>query len=244
MTNEYDARLLGSYVSMYMGRYRSYDPDAYRCAARDLGAHLRPFLPADRSVRCLDIGCGHGVLLYLLKSLGCREVRGIDASEEQVSLVRKVHDAVEVADALAFLEDKKEAFGLITAIDVLEHLSSDRALRLLDLCFAALEPGGRIILQTVNAGSPFFGSLRYGDLTHCTAFTPRSLESALRLAGFVDFTSREAGPVVHGLASGVRWVLWRGVRAALTAYLLIEQGSRGDGIFTQSFVASAVKRAP
>ena len=35
----------------------------------------------------------------------------------------------------------------------------------------ALKPGGRWILHTANAESPFYGRVRYGDITHEQAFT-------------------------------------------------------------------------
>ena len=58
------------------------------------------------------------------------------------------------ADAVAFLDDAAEgSFGAVIAIQVVEHLSLDALLTLIELAFTRLRPGGRLIFETPNPAS-------------------------------------------------------------------------------------------
>ncbi|HEX8903434.1 MAG TPA: hypothetical protein VF771_01190, partial [Longimicrobiaceae bacterium] len=104
-------------------------------------------------------------------------------------------------------------------------------------------PGGRLVLQTPNAASPWGLMIRYGDLTHELAFEPRSLAYALRHAGLRDVEIRECGPYVHGLRSLVRVGVWWLIRAGLRVWNLAETGSDQGGVYTRVFTAAALKPA-
>jgi SAM-dependent methyltransferase len=62
----------------------------------------------------------------------------------------------------------------VIAFDVLEHFGRDELIPLVDAVHRVLRPGGRWIIHVPNGESPFFGSIRYGDLTHELAFTRQS----------------------------------------------------------------------
>jgi predicted TPR repeat methyltransferase len=127
-------------------------------------------------------------------------VYGIDLSGEQVELAhRRGLDTVERAEAMEYLRDKPGQFAAITAFDLFEHLTRPELFDLLDAIHRALRPGGRLIVQTVNGGSPFHGLIRYGDLTHETAYTPSSLAQAFRVTGFRSMSFHEIVIPVYGL---------------------------------------------
>jgi hypothetical protein len=113
----------------------------------------------------------------------------------------------------------------------------------LDLCHEALRPGGRLILQTPNADTPWGTHLRYGDFTHEVCFQQNSLKYLLQLCGFSGIEHREMGPVPWGysLASSLRHLAWRTIRLGLQLYNLAETGSPGSGTFTRVFLISAIK---
>lgn len=105
-----------------------------------------------------------------------------------------------------------------------------------------LRPGGRWIIHVPNGESPFFGSIRYGDLTHELAFTRTSLAQLLLASGFAEVRCFEDQPVVHGAKSALRWLLWRGFRGVLRLYIAAETGdARGGHIFSQNLLAVARK---
>ena len=72
----------------------------------------------------------------------------------------------------------------VTATDLLEHLTKPEVLATFDAAAAALRPGGRFIARVPNAVSPFGGHIRYGDFTHETWFTARSVRQLAAAAGF------------------------------------------------------------
>ncbi|MDA8239913.1 MAG: class I SAM-dependent methyltransferase [Nitrospiraceae bacterium] len=199
-------------------------------------------MPEDRDARCLDIACGAGMFLNYLKERGYRNITGVDISSEQVALAKQVCDNVSECDFNNFLTDERK-FELITIFSFIEHLTRDEAMELLDNVHRALAPGGRVILITPNADSPFASHMRYGDVTHEVIYNQSSLSSLLRACGFTNCRAFETGPVPHGLKSGIRWALWKIISGGLKAYRLIEGGSSNGWIFTTEFIMVADKFA-
>ncbi|MFQ5964080.1 MAG: methyltransferase domain-containing protein [Candidatus Scalinduaceae bacterium] len=199
------------------------------------------FLPQDKSANILDTGCGSGGFLYYLRSLGCVNSTGIDVSIEQIEAAKKLGiNGVECADIISFLEDKMNSYDLIFARDVLEHLTKDEILKVLETINNALKVDGLLVIQAPNGESLFSGRIRYGDLTHELAFTQDSLNQALKTVGFAYAGFYPTGPVPHGLKSTVRFFLWKMIEKLLRFYMLVETGS-GDGIYTQNIIAVARK---
>jgi cyclopropane fatty-acyl-phospholipid synthase-like methyltransferase len=180
-------------------------------------------------------------VLYLLRLEGYHNTAGVDLGGEQVALARRVCPNVEQAEARDYLARSRDTFDLITAFDLIEHFRKDELLELFDSIRAALKPGGVLIVQTLNAESPWGLMHRYGDFTHELAFTPHSLEHLLKVAGFDTFEARECGPHVHGLKSLVRRLIWVGIWGLLALWNLAEMGSLGSGVYTRIFVAKAQK---
>lgn len=239
----YRDRIYGAYASGFKGVGQTFDRARAERAGRAYRHYFRGWWPDDRSVPVLDLACGDGTLLYLAKQLGFTSVSGVDLSPEQVALARQVPAEVELGDGTAYLKRHPGRFGLITAIDVIEHLTKDEVFDLLDAARLALRPGGRLVLQTPNAAAPFGMAVRYGDFTHEQAFTPGVLGRLLTMTGFSTPEAREMGPIPRGysLTSTLRAVLWQGLSLGCTAWHMIETGSRGDGIYTRVFAISAVR---
>ena len=205
--------------------------------------YFRGWLPQNPESAIADMGCGRGVLLAFFRACGYKNARGIDISPEQVELARQMGMEVQEDDAIGFLEACHGKFDLLTGLDILEHFHKPEVIRFLEAAYKALKPGGRLILQTLNAESPWGGMHRYGDFTHETGFTPNSLSRLLTVAGFAAIEPRETGPVPWGysMASTMRYLAWRTVRAGLTVWNLAETGNRGGGVLTRIFLMSARK---
>ena len=151
--------------------------------------------------------------------------------------------AVEQGDLLTYLEPREKQFDLICAMDIIEHLHKGEAIQLLDACFGALKPGGRLIVQTPNSDAPLPGILRYGDFTHEICLSPNSITWILQACGFSSIACREMEPVPRGysLNSSVRWCGWQLIRMRCMLYNLLETGHPGSKVFTRVFVTSALK---
>lgn len=116
---------------------------------RHFGADPSDFRPlAGKSA--LDIGCGAGLLTEPLARLGAK-VTGIDAASENIKAARAHAEqsglAIEYRDG-DFLDMELGQFDLITAMEVIEHVTEP--IRFLAGLALRLAPGGLLILSTPN----------------------------------------------------------------------------------------------
>ncbi|HSJ65455.1 MAG TPA: class I SAM-dependent methyltransferase [Gemmatimonadaceae bacterium] len=240
---DFRARIYGQYVHARETALAPASIAGLSSRAPYLQRVIREHFPPDREARILDLGCGHGSLVWFARQAGYRYAEGVDRSPEQVAEAQRLGiDGVREGDLMETLAALPEASQhVIIAFDVIEHFTRDELLPFIDAVHRALAPGGRWLIHTPNAESPFFGRIRYGDITHEQAFTVTSLNQLLRASRFADVRCFEDTPVVHGAASAVRWLVWKLVRAMLRAYLIAETGSPGSGVLSQNMLAVAVK---
>lgn len=59
--------------------------------------------------------------------------------------------------------------------------------------------------------------------------------------GFKNILIKPQRPVIHGLFSSFRYLLWMIVEKIIILYLLIETGTKGSGNFTQNLIVIAKK---
>jgi 2-polyprenyl-3-methyl-5-hydroxy-6-metoxy-1,4-benzoquinol methylase len=110
----------------------------------------------------LDIGCGSGTLLALLKKRGF-QVLGVDGSQEAAHIATMENGVRVLAGSLEQLQFADSRFDVITLFHVLEHVTNPH--ELLAEVFRILRPNGALILQVPNVDSwqfRWFGSRWYG----------------------------------------------------------------------------------
>src|SRR4051812_16504314 len=132
----------------------------------------------------LDIGCGRGELLQLLREAGV-EARGIDADADMVAYARGDGLDVEQADLVEHLEGLPD--GLLGGIfmgQVVEHLPPGALVRALELAAAKLRRGGLLVAETINPVSPLALRHYFADLTHAQPLVPETLQLLARQSGF------------------------------------------------------------
>lgn len=176
-----------------------------------LRAEILPLIPSSKECKILDIGCGFGSFIYLLKNEGYKHLKGIDLSESQVKVAHELGMAneIEVADIHTFLKDKQAYFDVITGIDIIEHFSKDELIDLLSIIKSALKPGGIAIFRTPNNDAPFATVYAKGDFTHenymnCSSATQLSLSM-----GFANVEVRSSYLHVEGfLKEMIRKITW------------------------------------
>lgn len=241
----YRQRIYEKYVSCHQASSLTFDVAVARQRARPYRYYFRGWLPARVDARIIDLACGGGMLLHFFKDMGYTNLNGVDVSPEQIELARQVVPSIEHASIFDVLAKHNDTFDMITALDIIEHLTKDEVFQLLDGCWRALKPGGRLILQTPNAETPWGFPVRYADFTHEVCFTPQNLARLLELCGYESVEARESGPVPrgNGIKSYLRYLIWRAVRTGLLAYNAIETGNPGSGILTRVFMISATKPA-
>ena len=153
---------------------------------RERIAAYRPFLndlPAGAPV--LDLGCGRGEALALLRDWGLAG-RGVDSSARMVQLCRDRGLEAEVGDLFTVLAGLPEgSLGGVVSFHVIEHLPAPALDRLVRLAYRALRPGGMLILETPNPLSVVVAARNFWlDPTHVRPVHPESLKLMYELAGF------------------------------------------------------------
>ena len=204
---------------------------------------IKDWLPENKNINILDVGCGSGNLLMLFKNQGYADLTGIDISSEQISVAKALNTNINFIniDIKSFLETSKDKFDLITAFDVVEHLDKEELLETLRLIYDRLNDNGLLIIQTPNAESPWFGAVAFGDFTHEWFYTPSSLEDILLKSGFKNYEVKASKPVFTSLKSSIRKILWELINIKYKIENLSETGSIGSGIYSRVFLACVNK---
>jgi SAM-dependent methyltransferase len=134
----------------------------------------------------LDVGCGRGEFLSLLREAGV-ESRGVDAEADMIAFALGEGLDVEQADALLYLEGiENGSLGGIFAAQVVEHLPPPALRRLLELAHAKLRDDGLFVAETINPLSPLALRNYFADLTHSQPLVPETLDLLARQAGFSE----------------------------------------------------------
>jgi SAM-dependent methyltransferase len=139
---------------------------------------LSRFLAPTRDRRILDVGCGTGYNLALLRKYG--EAQGVDMSAEALKFCRQRGETdvtLHEADELPF---ESSTFDLLTAFDVIEHIEDDRAaLREFE---RLLVPGGRLLIYT--PALPWMYNEHDAKVHHKRRYVKSELREKLVQAGF------------------------------------------------------------
>lgn len=148
----------------------------------------------------LDLGCGEGQFLELLRRWGWR-VRGMDISSQAVERCRsKDIDAVVGSLPEYLLEPGEEAPAAISLIQVIEHLPTAAWLPTIRLAERALAPGGLLVIETIDPRNPKALQAFYADITHTWAAHPDTLRVMAGFAGFASTEVRGLNPDEAGTA--------------------------------------------
>jgi SAM-dependent methyltransferase len=144
-----------------------------------------PWISPFRSGRVAELACGHGSFLLWLKRQGFVNVQGIDSSPSQIALAAQTGAVVSQIDANIWLRIQPDnSVGVIVAIDLVEHLSKDSFVELLESCRRVLAPGGRLLLRLPNGDSPLVGLNLFNDITHVWTYTSTCLRSLAQMCGY------------------------------------------------------------
>jgi SAM-dependent methyltransferase len=144
----------------------------------------------------LDIGCGRGEFLSLLRENGI-SARGLDINQTMVDVCRGKGLAATTGDAITYLRSLPDAsLGGLIAAQVVEHFDPPYLNAFVELAFAKLRPGAVIALETINAASWFaFFSSYIRDYTHKQPLHPETLSFLLEASGFQRVELRYLAPV-------------------------------------------------
>ena len=149
----------------------------------------------DRPLKALDIGCGRGEWISLLKKDGF-ETLGIDLNTAMIEHCQSKSLNCQQHDALLFLkESHHSSFDLISSFHLIEHLSFESMMQLFLHIYRVLTEGGLLLLETPNPENILTGSCYfYNDPTHKNPIPPKSLEFYLQYIGFENIRTIRSNP--------------------------------------------------
>ncbi len=161
--------------------------------------HL-PFLDAcgagKEATPVLDLGCGRGEWLQLLKKEG-KTAFGVELNPFMAEEAEKRGVQVHRQDAIAYLETLEEnSLGAITAFHLIEHLPFEKWFQLFDESLRVLQKGGLFLLETPNPETLTVGaSSFYLDPTHQRPVPPSLLHLFAENRGFSSVSVLPLHPV-------------------------------------------------
>ena len=175
-----------------------------------------PFFTRCRSI--LDIGCGRGEFLELMKEASV-PARGVDLDPESVALCRSKGLEAETADVFELLQREPEgSFDGIFAAQVVEHMTPAEVPRLVKLASSRLKPGGVLALETPNPEClAIFATHFYLDPTHQRPIPPGLLVFYFEEFGFGNIEVHRLSPAVESmpalaeLPEGIRTAFFGGL---------------------------------
>jgi acetyltransferase-like isoleucine patch superfamily enzyme/SAM-dependent methyltransferase len=183
--------------------------DRFRGSEADVRQRLEIYLSdaeaAQTGRKVLDIGPGRGEWLALLSERGI-DAYGIDLDATMVELVQQRGLNAVHGDAIRHLLRLDEgSLDMVTAFHVIEHLTTDVLLAMLESARRALRPGGVLILETPDPTNLTMGACNfYLDPTHHRPMPPPLTEFLVSASGFETVEVRRIHPKEDVDLSGLR----------------------------------------
>jgi len=182
-------------------------PALQRRATFSLGVLLHPWQPGGA---LLDVGCGAGGYLDLMRALGWVRVVGVDISARGVATARDALGIDARQGELSEIGFADETFDAVSLSHTLEHVADPVAL--LQEVRRVLRPGGRVAILVPNVRSmlsrmlsPYWLGLE--TPRHLVNFSPEGLRTAVERSGLELESLRTSSLGATGVAafSIARW---------------------------------------
>ena len=212
-----------SMARAYPDNYHAFDFDSesfgtvyrirQRLEARRLLAWCRGLGP---DAKILDVGCGDGFHLQLLKRYGNAgwSLEGVDA-DPRAALSAARRGVTVHGGRLEDLPLEESSYDLILMIMTIEHVADPRAL--VERACRLLHEGGKLIIVTDNTGSPDFSLFRnrhwggYHFPRHLYLFNRTNLAALCENAGLTVHSLKTAVSPVNWTYSMRNWIQdWHG----------------------------------
>ena len=158
----------------------------FRGSEEQIAKHVSIYPPlfAGAQAPILEIGSGRGELLSQLVASG-HKAYGVDMDPAMVASARAKGAQVFEGDGIAHLRSLGDkSLGGLIAVQVVEHLPRALLEELFRLAAQKVQPGGKVVFETINPRSLLALSSNYfRDPTHVWPLHPDTLEYAATLAG-------------------------------------------------------------
>ncbi|MBO0728171.1 MAG: class I SAM-dependent methyltransferase [Acidimicrobiaceae bacterium] len=152
--------------------------------------------------RVLDLGCGGGDFLALLREAGV-DAYGVDANPDMVDRCQEKGLSVSQEDPIAHLGRLVSGtLGGVCAAGIVEHLEPAAVVRLFQLAAEVLTDGGILVIETLNPERvATFTNAAYAGLMPARPIHPTVLTCLAEGAGFRNIEVRDLQSRNDGLAA-------------------------------------------
>ena len=174
--------------------------DVLRGTPDEIKEQVKVYLPvlndAGITTDILDVGCGRGELLEVLRDAGL-QAKGVDTNLIQIERCKALSLDVVEREALTYLRSLPDtSLNAVTALHFAEHLPFTSLVNFLDEVGRILRPGGLVILETPNPENLLVGSCNfYLDPTHRNPIPIATMELLVEARGFADLRVLRLHPV-------------------------------------------------
>jgi O-antigen chain-terminating methyltransferase len=146
----------------------------------------------------LDVGCGRGEWLELLREEGLT-AQGIDLNLAMVAISKEHKLDVRAGDAVAYLRSlRANSLGAVTGFHIIEHLPFEVLMDLFAQTRRVLKPGAIAIFESPNCKNLVVGACNfYVDPTHRNPIFPETAEFMLASHGFERIRIEYLSPVME-----------------------------------------------
>ena len=157
---------IDKFYSAFEERYRG-SRDLIKSRLKVYLPFIQPLKELYENAEALDLGCGRGEWLELLKENGF-DAQGVDLDEGMLSACLELGLKVQTRDAISILkESDSESQTVISGFHIAEHIPFSDLQILVQEALRVLRPGGLLILETPNPENIAVGtSSFYMDPTH------------------------------------------------------------------------------
>jgi ubiquinone/menaquinone biosynthesis C-methylase UbiE len=132
----------------------------------------------------LEIGCGKGVMLTMLKEKGI-QAYGIDLSDTTVKYCQGKGLKAICSDLLSHLQSlKDDSIGGIFCAHVIEHLQPEEAMAFLKQAYRVMKQKSKLVIVTPNAKDLRTTERFWMDMTHVRPYPEKLLCTLLQREGF------------------------------------------------------------
>ena len=190
--------------------------------------YIAPLKTVYPNLKAIDLGCGRGEWLELLKENGV-DASGVDLDDAMLSSCIASNLKVKKIDAISALQELPNAsLHIISGFHIAEHLPFEQLIELIHQALRVLSPGGLLILETPNSENINVAtSSFYLDPTHRNPIPAQLLSFLMTYSGFA-FTIELRLNADISPAEGA-WLTLRNVLTGVSRdYALIAQKAHGE----------------
>lgn len=156
------------YTTNYFSRAFSYLSNIYRALSIKLFLHPK---------RVLDVGCGTGRMVFLLRRLGI-DAHGLEISKYVISRAGSTTQKVITHGDILHLPFEDDSFDLVTTFDVLEHIPTSEIPQAVSECNRVSRH--RVLHKIYTVENSWIKNVHGSDLSHISVYGRRWWEKLFK----------------------------------------------------------------